>query len=194
MCQGVGYGMRPHASGGIGILWEGGGDDVYRGNAYAQGSSDWYAMGILVDEEGYDNYSAKIYSQASGIHMGVGVLADLKGSDNYLSWGLSQSGSHDLGVSYFLDGGGDDIYTCHDASLGGAINHALALFVDRSGRDAYFMKNRMAIGSGDQPGRKDWGSIAVFLDLGGSEDTYSSQKGGNGRFWADGNFGVGMDR
>ncbi|MHC4597505.1 MAG: HEAT repeat domain-containing protein [Planctomycetota bacterium] len=194
MCQGVGYGMRPHASGGIGILWEGGGDDVYRGNAYAQGTSYWYAMGILVDEEGYDNYSAKIYSQASGIHMGVGVLADLQGSDNYLSWGLSQSGSHDLGVSYFLDAAGDDIYACHDASLGGAINHALALFVDRSGRDAYFMKNRMAIGSGDQPGRKDWGSIAVFLDLGGSEDTYSSQKGGNGRFWADGNFGVGIDR
>ncbi|GEM_PF-1302785 len=195
MCQGVGFGMRPHASGGIGILWEGGGDDVYRANAYGQGTSYWYSLGMLVDEEGYDNYSAKIYSQASGIHMGVGVLADLDGFDNYLSWGLSQSGSHDLGVSYFLDAAGEDIYTCHDASLGGAINHAVAIFVDRAGRDAYFMKNRGAVGAGDwRPRRRDWHSIGIFLDLGGAEDTYPAQKGGNGRFWADGELGVGIDR
>ncbi len=194
MGQGMGYGMRPHASGGVGLLWEGGGDDVYRGNAFAQGSSYWFAMGMLVDEEGFDNYSAAIYSQASGIHMGVGFLADLDGDDNYTSWGLSQSGSHDLGVSVMIEASGNDIYTCQDASLGGAINHAVAIFLDRSGRDAFFVKNRMAAGSGDLQGQKDWQSIGIFLDLGGGEDTYPVQKGGNGRFWTEGNCGAGIDK
>ncbi|MGE0432275.1 MAG: hypothetical protein AB7S36_08445, partial [Planctomycetota bacterium] len=94
MGQGMGYGMRSDASGGIGILWDKAGDDVYRVNAFGQGSSYWYSLGMLVDEDGYDNYSAKIYSMGSGIHMGVGCFADLAGYDNYTSWGLSMSGSH----------------------------------------------------------------------------------------------------
>jgi hypothetical protein len=86
------------------------------------------------------------------------------------------------------------MHTCHDASLGGAINHAVAIFLDRSGRDAYFVKNRMAAGAGDLQGQPDWHSIGIFLDLGGSEDTYPVMKGGNGRMWAEGQCGAGADR
>ena len=194
MGQGQGYGMRSDASGGIGILWDKAGDDVYRVNAFGQGSSYWFSLGMLVDEDGYDNYSAKIYAQGSGIHMGVGVFADLAGNDNYLSWGLSMSGSHDLGVSYFLDAGGEDLYTCHGTAIGGAINHAVSLFVDRGGEDTYMMKAYTAMGAGDQKSRPDHDSIALFMDLGGAHDIYSDRRKADGRFWFDGDQGAGIDR
>ena len=49
LSQGFGYGMRPFAGGGIGILCDLKGDDHYVADVYGQGASYWYSVGLLLD-------------------------------------------------------------------------------------------------------------------------------------------------
>ena len=45
LSQGFGYGMRPFAGGGIGVLCDLKGEDHYVADVYGQGASYWYSAG-----------------------------------------------------------------------------------------------------------------------------------------------------
>jgi len=111
LSQGFSMGMRPHASGGIGLLVDDEGNDRYLCDIYGQGASYWFAFGGLVDRDGNDTYNLGQYGQGGGIHLATGVLIDLAGQDLYYNMhGVGTGGAHDFAVGFLIDRKGDDYY------------------------------------------------------------------------------------
>jgi hypothetical protein len=54
MCQGYGLGLRPYYAGGIGLIIEGEGNDIYNTDIFGQGGAYWYSLGAIVDKSGHD--------------------------------------------------------------------------------------------------------------------------------------------
>ncbi len=191
LSQGFGYGLRPWMSGGVGAIVDMSGNDVYYSDIFGQGSSYWWSLGILYDSAGNDTYQSFQYAQGSGAHMTLGVLIDDGGHDTYFAKGVSQGCGHDYSCGLLLDRGGDDTYTAYDLSQAAGSANGAGLLIDVSGDDRYFIK-RPENSQGYGNPRREFGSIGLFIDLGGS-DQYS----GNGRdnyYWrTDSKWGGGMD-
>lgn len=190
LSQGFGFGWRPDASGGIGMLVDEAGNDAYVSDIFGQGSSYWFAIGGLVDYGGNDNYVSYQYAQGAGTHITVAALVDYEGDDNYVSKGVSQGCGHDLAIGLLHDLGGDDNYTCHDLSQAAGNANGIGVLVDDAGNDAYSVRNpENTHGYGNF--RRDYGSVGLFLDCAGS-DSYSG-RGENGAWWTYSTHGVGVD-
>ena len=181
---GFGLGSRPDetfigASGGIGIIADQMGNDLYVGDYFAQGSSYWYALGILADESGHDKYISRRYSQGAGTHFSIGVLWDAKGDDQYLStFGVAQGCGHDYSIGILLDNGGNDRYIGGVIAQGAGNDNGLGVLIDNGGQDEYHIK---AMGRGRGNYHKDRGlpSFGIQFDTGGSLDYYSIKNRNN---------------
>ncbi|KAA3602188.1 MAG: hypothetical protein DWQ06_07060 [Calditrichaeota bacterium] len=189
--QGFGFGIRPLASGGIGILADSSGNDTYRSDIFGQGSAYWFALGGIVDFSGNDTYSSHQYAQGSGVHFAFGNLLDYSGTDNYVSYGVSQGCGHDFAFGGLLDLKGEDSYVCHDLSQGGGNANAISFFCDTEGKDGYLQKKRNTLGYSDR--RRDFGMLGLFFDLGG-KDTYTQLIGGENSTWIHSTYGYGVDK
>lgn len=190
LSQGFGFGWRPDASGGIGLLVEDAGNDVYLSDIFGQGSSYWFSVGGLVDYQGNDQYVSYQYAQGAGTHITVAALIDCEGDDNYVSKGVSQGCGHDLAIGILHDLSGDDNYACHDLSQGAGNANGIGLQIDDTGNDSYSVRDPdNTHGYGNL--RRDYGSVGVFLDCGGS-DSYSG-RGADGTWWTGSRHGVGVD-
>ena len=184
LSQGFGLGSRPDetfigASGGIGIIADQMGNDLYVGDYFAQGSSYWYALGILADESGHDKYISRRYSQGAGTHFSIGVLWDAKGDDQYLStFGVAQGCGHDYSIGILLDNGGNDRYIGGVIAQGAGNDNGLGVLIDNGGQDEYHIK---AMGRGRGNYHKDRGlpSFGIQFDTGGSLDYYSIKNRNN---------------
>lgn len=190
LSQGFGMGMRPYGSGGIGLLYDRAGNDLYFADVFGQGSSYWFALGGLVDDAGDDVYSGFDYVQGSGVHLALGVCLDKAGNDNYRAWGVSQGCGHDLALGALLDLKGEDNYVCRGLSQGGGNANGFSVFVDFEGRDGYIAKDHNTMGYSDT--RRTFGMAGIFLDLGGN-DFYGSVWGENDTFWTHSTYGAGFD-
>lgn len=190
LSQGFGYGLRPYGSGGIGLLFDKSGNDLYAADVFGQGSAYWFALGGLIDLQGDDIYTGYDYCQGSGVHLAFGGLIDVAGMDNYKSWGISQGSGHDLALGGLLEMDGDDNYSCNGLSLGGGNANGLSLFIDTDGQDGYIARTDQTLGYSDR--RRTYGMIGVFLDL-DQTDFYGAMHGGNDQFWAKSTYGVGWD-
>jgi hypothetical protein len=190
LSQGFGFGWRPDASGGVGMLVDEGGNDVYVSDIFGQGSSYWFAVGGLVDYSGNDQYVSYQYAQGAGTHITVAALIDCEGDDNYVSKGVSQGCGHDLAIGLLHDLEGDDNYTCHDLSQAAGNANGIGILMDDAGDDAYSVR-----GTANTQGygnlRRDYGSVGVFLDCGGT-DSYSG-RGSNDSWWSGSDHGIGVD-
>ena len=188
--QGMGMGLRPELAGGLGLLYDGGGNDRYLGGVYAQGSGYWYATGALLDEGGNDVYNTVYYPQGSGIHLACGFLMDASGDDAYYSrMGPGQGAGHDWALGMLIDGGGNDAYSI-DGGNGLGLTNSVGIFVDRSGDDRYERVNSQSYGHAN-PARST-GGIGLFLDAGG-KDVYPDSLKANDKTWQSGTFGIGRD-
>jgi hypothetical protein len=180
MVQGFATGFSPDYSGGIGLLRDTRGNDVYLADIFGQGTGYWYALGMLVDEAGDDRYEAHQYAQGAGVHIAVGAALDFGGSDHRASKGVSQGCGHDLGFGYLYDKSGNDNYLATDMSQGAGSANGLGILQDAEGDDMYSSLNPdMALGHADM--RRDRGSFGLFLDRGGW-DRYTKRKG-EGAAW-----------
>ncbi|MEE8423731.1 MAG: PDZ domain-containing protein [Thermodesulfobacteriota bacterium] len=174
MGQGFGKGIRPvkntkGVSGGIGILIDKRGDDVYIADYFAQGASYYYGVGILNDLSGNDRYIAGRYAQGAGIHSSVGVFIDQGGNDfYYASYGVAQGLGHDHGVGFFEDKGGNDRYSGGILSQGAATIGGIGIILDDNGKDSYTIK-----GDG-QAYVQDELSMGIMIDLEPFDDSVSS--------------------
>lgn len=187
--QGFGLGLRPIASGGIGLLADLEGNDTYIGDYFSQGSSYWYALGILLDKQGNDKYLARRYSQGAGTHLTVGILMDALGDDIYHSWGVSQGCGHDLAVGILIDKEGNDQYSADRISQGVGNANGLGILMDYAGEDRYLSRDKKNLGFAGAS--RNFGGIGIFLD-GGGKDIYS-RKGKDDSLWTQTNYGVGID-
>jgi hypothetical protein len=185
MSQGFGYGMRPWStgvgtSGGIGLLSDRQGDDVYDAGIFSQGGSYWYALGILHDWQGADRYSAGQYSQGSGIHLSFAALLDDAGDDSYdaYAW-LEQGNAHDWSSGCLEDYSGNDTYRCSGASQGCGFFVSFAYLLDSHGDDRYYIKQTDTTnsqGGGNFIPPRHSGSLGMLIDLGHGDDWYSDPR------------------
>jgi len=171
MCQGYGLGLRPFYAGGIGLIIEGEGNDIYNTDIFGQGGAYWYSLGAIVDKGGHDKYNGYQYSQGAGIHLAVGLLKDYDGWDFYQSNGVSQGCGHDFGFGMLWDVKGNDNYSAYSLSQGAGNADGIGILIDESGTDGYLNKypsNTNGYGNA----RREYGSIGIFLDASGT-DYYS---------------------
>jgi HEAT repeat protein len=166
--QGFAIGFRPRAGGGVALLLDSEGNDVYNAEVYAQGVGYWYSLGLLADGGGNDLYHATQYAQGAGVHLAVGSLWERGGDDQYSArFGVTQGTAHDLGAACFYDMGGDDTYLVSDGQ-GVSLSDGVALFIEGGGDDLYATSGG---GQGHARGARGFSGAALFLDLEG-EDTY----------------------
>jgi hypothetical protein len=182
--QGVGFGFRGVASGGIGILYDLSGRDVYEAGNFSQGGGYFYAWGILRDDKGDDRYVGSRYAQGFAAHQAVGTFLEGGGNDVYQSHSNVACGlAWDESSVVFHDMGGDDVYEQGGFSLASAAHNSMVLFLDDGGDDRYPERPAHA-GSNEYHGGR---SFALFVHRGG-RDVYGRDdaKTWNDRvFWCD---------
>jgi HEAT repeat protein len=173
--QGAALGIRPIASGGIGLLFDHAGNDLYLTDIYGQGTAYWYGIGALIDDAGEDRYQAYQYAQGSGVHFASALLRDRSGDDVYVSHGVSQGCGHDVATGILLDERGNDSYVCESLSLGGGNANAVSILLDAAGNDSYVAMNESnTMGFSDY--RRGYGMIGLFIDAQGDDRYTSSTK------------------
>ena len=192
LSQGFGYGMRPFAGGGVGILCDLKGNDHYVADVYGQGASYWYSVGLLLDAEGSDTYDAYQYCQGAGIHLSSGALIDWSGDDTYTAGHICQGAAHDYAVGMLIDRAGNDKYSGDTTAQGAAINNSFAMLLDHAGSDSYTgIDTNQSQATGHDGGKREYGSIALLLDLGGQD--HFSQGQTNNAVWLKPLYGAGLD-
>ena len=140
MAQGAARGSRTSLGGGIGILRDDAGNDVYEAEMFAQGMGFYYGVGLLWDREGNDHYRAVRYAQGNGVHEAVGILRDDAGNDRYdLGVGVGQGMGLDLAVGMLFDGAGDDRYQSPVLAQGAATANGVGILIDAGGADEWHM-------------------------------------------------------
>ncbi len=190
LSQGCAFGWRPHYSGGIGLLLECQGNDLYSSDIFGQGVGYWFAIGALVDRSGHDRYISYQYAQGAGIHLALGILLDTSGNDSYQSKGVSQGCGHDLAFGLLADFSGSDSYTAADLSQGAGNANATGILYDADGIDSYSSKSQTNVnGYGDF--RREFGSIGLHIDCAGKD--FYGPVGENSSLWQSGKYGLGID-
>ena len=156
--QGVGVGPRGIANGGIGLLLDGGGDDIYEGDYFSHGGGYWFAVGIARDFGGNDQ------------RLGATQLA-YDGSERkekkFLRWGVGFQAHYAVG--FVIDDEGDDAYGGDIVGLGFAWDIGVAGILDFGGNDRYLMSDGA---------RGNEASLGFLFDHGG-DDTYGGRSFGN---------------
>jgi len=184
-CQAVG------GPGGVGLLLEADGHDLYQANGpapstYGLGSThfamsqgvgvgmrpiDTGGVGVLLDVRGRDRYDAGEFSQGGGYFLGLGVLRDMEGADRYTGERWAQGWGCHQAVGVLQDDGGNDVYVGRTAAAQGAgWDIGAGALVDLGGEDFYFADS-LSMGSAAMQG------VGLLFDLGGS-DTYRGGSAG----------------
>lgn len=114
---------------GVGLLVDGDGDDTYLARESTQGAA-YFGLGILWDRKGNDLYSATQFGQGFGGTRGLGLLLDREGSDRYLADRAVPSGYGTPGV---FNGWSQGV----GCGFRGYSSGGLGLLVDESGSDEY---------------------------------------------------------
>lgn len=182
--QGVGFGYRQYAAGGVGLLCDFAGDDRYEAGEFAQGGAYFHSLGVLFDGGGRDIYYGNRYGQGFGVHQAFGALIDAAGDDTYWSMtAASQGAGWDIGAGLLLDRAGDDSYQADDLAQGAAAQQAFAFLVDLQGDDRYSARGNAVQGaSGGNEyhfDRTQAGSFSLLMDLGGGRDIFSAGRANN---------------
>ncbi len=194
--QGVGWGFRKHAAGGIGILLDSAGDDIYEAGNFSQGTGYYLGLGVLRDNGGNDEYLGSRYCQGSAAHRAAGALLDFDGNDLYSGKIAANQGAvWDLSVACLVDYAGDDCYKGADLSLGAGAQNGVGLFVDGAGNDRYESPAGSLGFSGDLSygGGRNVGNLGIFLDMGGGMDFYALKGRTNNTFYAKDNLWMFLD-
>ncbi|MCV6610064.1 MAG: hypothetical protein OIF55_04755 [Amphritea sp.] len=171
LSQGTSVGFRYLASGGIAVLFDEGGSDLYEGGNFSQGGGYYFGWGMLIDlGESSDRYEGSRYAQGFSAHSALGSFWDEGGDDHYQSsMGAANGAAWDLSVAAFTDDAGDDSYLPKGGfSTGASAHNGFSVFLDKQGSDLY------RTGPG-QAGPNDYHgglSLSFFIDSGGEEDTY----------------------
>lgn len=160
-------------SGGMGALFDEGGNNEFTAGFFAQGVAYWYGVGLLSVGQGNDQFRATKYAGGAGVHFGVGVLHDVGGNDQYqVAQELGLGEGHDFGIGVLVDEAGNDQYVCDNLALGSASAQGIGLFWDRSGDDLYQSTGKLVLGGvasrTSSPSFRDRAkTIGLFLDSGG---------------------------
>ena len=174
--QGIGFGYRKYAAGGVGMLCDLAGDDHYEAGEFSQGGGYYHSLGVLRDFSGNDIYDGNRYAQGFGVHQAFGVLIDDAGDDRYAAMTAADQGSAwDIAAGALLERSGNDSYRADGLAQGSAAQQALAYLLDLGGNDTYICNTPGQGGSGVNT--YHWEStrtlsFSLLVDSDG-DDTYS---------------------
>ncbi|MBI3012645.1 MAG: HEAT repeat domain-containing protein, partial [Elusimicrobia bacterium] len=102
LCQGVGYGPRGYAGGGIGVCALKGDRLHLESSYFAQGAGYWHSAGVFHLCGNSNTLKARRYDQGSGIHSAVGSFR-LDGDKNHcINWGVGPAFGWDGGIGWSL--------------------------------------------------------------------------------------------
>jgi hypothetical protein len=208
--QGVGAGPRQVANGGIGVILDGGGDDVYEFDYMAHGGGYWCGLGFARDFGGNDqrlitrkSYNGGQRTEAKfqrfgcgwGCHYALGFLIDDQGDDMYGGTIMGTGMAWDCAVGVLCDFGGNDRYEAAGGLTQGIGAQAgFGVLFDYDGDDTY-----AGSGQGYAPLNLTYhdlpacgGNFSFLIDYGG-EDRYGCnaknnsflRRGGQGGFLID---------
>jgi len=152
--QGVGGGLRAVADGGIGVILDGGGDDVYEFDYLSHGGGYWLGIGFARDFGGNDRRlaaTAKTFSEGTrterrfqrfgtgfGCHYALGFCFDDRGDDSYNGTIMGLGFAWDCAVGALCDFGGNDRYEATGGSTqGNGAQAGLGILYDYGGDDVY---------------------------------------------------------
>jgi hypothetical protein len=201
--QGIGFGFRQAAAGGVGALLDLGGRDHYRVGQFGLGCGYYYGIGVVWDHQGADHYECSRYGLATAAHYAVGIVCDDQGDDSYDATRpaavASLGGVWDLGVALFVDSAGDDLYRGDVYFLGAAAQTGYGLFWDKQGTDCYLSKSQQGVPAAGYLGGATYGggrlarNLALFWDQGKGDDLYLIPNRRNAAHGVDGEFGAWCD-
>jgi len=173
--QGLGMGFRGFSSGGLGILIDSSGDDVFRAGNFSQAAGYYFGWGILINSgNGNDQYYGSRYSQSAAAHSALATFIDEGGDDIYSGlMGVSNSAAWDLSATLFIDYAGNDTYSPGGGfALAAADQNGHAVFLDLGGSDVYMSKPAFT-GENIYHGGS---SFALFIDAGSKKNVYKGRK------------------
>jgi hypothetical protein len=152
--QGVGAGLRQVADGGIGVILDGGGDDVYEFDYLAHGGGYWCGLGFARDFGGNDqrlitrtSYAGGPRTQSSfqrfgcgwGCHYSLGFLFDDNGNDVYEGTIMGTGMAWDCSVGVLCDFAGNDQYKATGGlTQGTGAQMGMGVLFDYDGDDVYY--------------------------------------------------------
>jgi len=191
MSQGFGVGIRGYASGGVGAIYDFGGNDRYEAGEFSQAGGYYFGLGIMHDYSGHDLYYGNRYGQGFAAHQAAGILVDDAGDDTYWSMtAASQAGVWDESIVMLIDRAGNDSYRCDGLGQGAASMQAIGILIDLGGDDRYSANPGATMG---QSGGNNYHyeedkvmSFSGFFDLGGGRDVYSGQERKDGEMRSTG--------
>lgn len=205
--QGVGGGLRQVGNGGIGVILDGGGDDVYEYDYLSHGGGYWLGLGFARDFGGNDRRIGGTktaynggrraepdfvrFSCGWGCHYALGFLFDDAGDDLYTGTIMSVGFAWDLSAGYLIDFDGKDVYV---GNQGNGAQAGLGVLFDFDGDDEY-RGNRQGYASPSMTYHslpEAGGNFSFLIDYGGN-DKYGSgarnnsylQRGSPGGFIID---------
>jgi len=192
LAQGMGFGKRAdfidgHSwAGGVGILCDVKGNDLYSAGLFAQGCAYWFSVGMLIDGEGDDSYNGVWYVQGSGAHFAVGYLDDFEGDDRYTAtMNMALGAGHDFTIGYLNERGGNDYYVAPNLSLGGGNANGIGIFYDHQGDDVYITHGGTTLGRANvstKGARRFLHVFGIFID-GEGKDIYNQPYAKNKSLW-----------
>jgi hypothetical protein len=209
--QGVGAGLRSVANGGIGVILDGGGDDLYEYDYMAQGGGYWHGVGLARDFGGNDRRRGgtqnefdggertepvfQRYACGWGCHYALGFCFDDAGDDTYGGTIMGLGFAWDMSVGVLCDFGGNDHYEAADQHTQGCGAQAgLGILFDYEGDDVYLGR-----GQGNASPSISYhsqsacgGNFSFLVDYGGNdeygcgvENNSYNQRGSEGGYLID---------
>ncbi len=171
--QGCATGFRTLASGGMALLYDGGGEDTLEAGNFSQGGGYYHGWGMLIaGGEESDHYIGSRYNQGFSAHQALGSFIEMGGDDLYQTrQGVAQGLAWDECVTLFIDQAGDDRYEGGAFfSQGASAHNSLCVFLDSGGRDLYrYAPGPARAGGNDYHGGT---SLSLFIDVGGRDNEY----------------------
>lgn len=188
--QGVGSGLRQVASGGIGVILDGGGDDEYEFDYMAQGGGYWCGLGFARDFGGNDRRRGATrtaynggprgepifqrFSNGFGCHYALGFLFDDFGDDTYNGTIMGLGFAWDLSAAFLCDFAGNDRYEATGGGTqGNGAQAGLGVIFDYTGNDTYLGQGQgyASPAISYHPLPQCGGNFSLVIDYGG-KDSY----------------------
>ena len=152
-------------SGGIGMLTDLGGGNLYNGEVRCQAAAQWGGIGTLYDEGGHGSRVAVQESQGFANHEAAAYLFDMGGASSFVARERSSDAcAGDYSVAFLLDRGGHNVYAGKDTRIASGSSNGLAIFLSSGGENTYAHRPASAA-----PARGA-GSVGIFCDLGSNSD------------------------